>query len=298
MATADSKIAKYLLDNHLLDQFQYQAVQDHQDKADTRFHLAIIDLGFVPEDRVVAVLSKVAGIPRVALDKLQVDPKAIAALDGEFCTRNRVFPCALRDGGQTLWLAMADPLTGTIAQEARRLTGLQLRVLVAGPSEIAEYIQRYYGEELGEANPFASGGIDLSLSDEEADDEDVFKVTDMSGHTLVKHTGEVRREGAAAAKLASQMQPEAPHAAATPGVDLTVDTQGPAVTIEQRLARIASNQEKAARIIKALVKNLHRQGILQRRGVRPTPPGLSPARATGPSGMQRRRESDERQKIQ
>jgi len=204
----------------------------------------------------VAVVSKVLNLPRVALDKLQVEPKAIALLDGAFCSRHLVFPCALRDGGQTLWLAMADPVTGTITQDVRRRTGLQLRMLVATPSEIRDYIQRYYGQELQGADPFASGaGIDLSLSDEEAEAEEEFKVTDMSGHTLVKHTGEVRQEGSAAAKLAAQLAIEtggtAPIAAQP---DLAVQAQGPALTIEQRLERIAQNQEKAARIIKALVK--------------------------------------------
>lgn len=255
MATADSKIAKVLLDNKLLDQFQYQSVQDHQDTAGTRFHLAAMELGFVPEDRMVVVLSKVLSIPRVALEKLQVDPKAIALLDGDFCSQHLVFPCALRDGGQTLWLAMADPITGSIAQDVRKQTGLQLRMLVAGPSEIRTYIQRYYGQELPGADPFAAQGIDLSLSDEEAEAEEEFKVTDMSGHTLVKHTGDVRREGSAAAKLAAQLGPEAPVADPIAGQpDLDVKAQDAAMTVDQRLARIGRNQEKAARIIKALVK--------------------------------------------
>jgi len=85
MASADSKVAKMLLDAGLLDRFQYGSVRDHQERVGGRFHLVVIGLGFVPEDRVVAIVAKATGFSQVSLAKMQPDPKAIAKLDGAFC---------------------------------------------------------------------------------------------------------------------------------------------------------------------------------------------------------------------
>ena len=119
-ASVDSKIAKYLLDVKLLDQFQYRAVQDHQMKGGGRFHVSVMELGFVPEDRVMDAVSKVLGMPKVDLFKLQMDADALNLLDGAFCIMNTIYPCALRDGGSTLWLAMADPFSTSVLQQARK----------------------------------------------------------------------------------------------------------------------------------------------------------------------------------
>lgn len=261
MSTLDSQIARMLLDSGLLDQFQYQSVQDHQDRSGGRFHLLVVDLGFVPEQRVTAAVAKVTGLPRVVLSKMAADPRAIAKLTGAFCAEHQVFPCALRDGGTSLWLAMADPIDGGLVQEAHRQAGVAIRPLVGLPSEIHEHIERYYGSELTGADPFSVSSIDLSLSDEEAEQEtqDEFKVTDMSGKTLVRHAGDVREEGPAAAKLASRLAGDGlPSPRATSQVPaaagLNIEAMAPALTIEQRMDRIADNQQKAARIIKALVK--------------------------------------------
>jgi len=251
MPGADSKIAKQLLETKLLDQFQYRSVQDHLEKVGGRFHMAVLELGLVPEEKLIPIVSRVVGLPPVSFAKLQVDPKAIALLDGPFCAENLVFPCALRDKGQTLWLAMADPIDGRLVMEVRRRTKLNVRPLVGRPSEIRNQIQETYGRELDEANPFGGSGIDLSLSDAEAEQEQAeFKVTDMSGNTLVRHAGDIRQEGRGAAKLAEQLD-EQPIPARAPGARARPVAE-PELTVEQRLERIAANQQKATRIIKAL----------------------------------------------
>jgi hypothetical protein len=263
MATADTKIAKLLMEKRLLDQFQYRAIQDHQDRSGGRFHMLAMDLGFVSEDRICAAVAKVTGLQMVSLEKLKPDPQAIAKLDGPFCAKHNLIPCALRDGGSSLWLAMADPIDGEVIASARRTTGLEVRPLVGRLSEIKAHVERFYGSELADADPF-SQSIDLSLSDEEAEQEDVFKVTDMSGKTLVKHAGESRQEGTAAAQLAVRLAEERPQApiiggpqvagASTPLADLALGAEAPAVSLDERLSRIAANQEKATKIIKALVE--------------------------------------------
>jgi len=195
-------------------------------------------------------LARVSGTPLVVLEKMKVDPRAVACLPGPFCKAHRVFPCALRDGGKTLWLAMADPLDPDCLKDARAQFGVgDIRPLAGLPTEIDAYIQAYYGAELGEAasDPFGGAGIDLSMSPEEEEEE--FKVTDMSGHTLVKHRGQVAAEAAGAAldPIPARARPAAP--------------QPVPLGLDERLARLERNQEKATRIIRVLAEMLVEKGF-------------------------------------
>jgi hypothetical protein len=249
MKPMESQVAQLLLNSKLLDQFQYQAVVERQAQIGGAFHLLVIELGIVGEEKAMQALARVSNIPLVALEKMKVDPRAVACLPGVFCKQHRVFPCALRDGGKSLWLAMADPLDQGVLQAARKQFGVgAIRPLTGLPTEIDSYIQAYYGAELQDAaaSPFAGAGIDLSLTpEEEAED---FKITDMSGNTLVKHRAEMAAEAARAQ-------------AAQAAIPARVPSSPPPLTPAERLERLERNQEKATRIIRVLAELLVEKGF-------------------------------------
>jgi len=178
-------IAKFLLDTGLLDQFQYQSAKDHQSQAGGKFHLVVVQLGLVPEERMVMVISKVVGLPKMTLTGKHADPEALKKLPGDFCYERLVYPSAIIEGGTAIRLAMADPTDVTTRSQAQVRSGLKIRPVVAAVSEVREAVRRDYGiEEKKEA--YVTGSIDLSLTDEEIA-ADVFKVTDLAGKTRVKH---------------------------------------------------------------------------------------------------------------
>jgi hypothetical protein len=189
MDPTESKIAKFLLDTGLLDQFQYQSAKDHQSQYGGKFHLVVVQLGLVPEERVVTVVSKVVGLPKLTLAGKRPDPKALERLPADFCNEHLVYPSALIEGGKALRLAMADPTDVTTRSQAQVRSGLKIRPVVAALSDIREAIRRDYGiEEKKEA--FVVGTIDLSLTEEEAAAGE-FKVTDLAGKTRVKHENDL-----------------------------------------------------------------------------------------------------------
>jgi len=190
MDPSETKIAKFLLDTGLLDNFQYQSAKDHMSQYGGKFHLVVVELGLVSEDRIVTVISKVIGLPKVTLETKRSDPKALKRLPADFCQERLVYPAALIEGGTALRLAMADPTDVTTRSQAQVRSGLKIRPVVAGVSEVREAIRRDYKlEEKKEA--FVVGTIDLSLTDEEAAAGE-FKVTDLAGKTRVKHSEEVK----------------------------------------------------------------------------------------------------------
>jgi hypothetical protein len=192
MDASETKIAKFLLDTGLLDNFQYQSAKDHLSQYGGKFHLVVMELGLVSEERMVTVISKVIGLPKVTLETKRSDPNALKKLPADFCQERLVYPSAVIEGGTALRLAMADPTDVTTRSQAQVRSGLKIRPVVAGVSEVREAIKRDYAlDEKKEA--FVVGTIDLSLTDEEAAAGE-FKVTDLAGKTRVKHSGDVKAD--------------------------------------------------------------------------------------------------------
>jgi MSHA biogenesis protein MshE len=234
MDASETKIAKFLLDTGLLDNFQYQSAKDHLSQYGGKFHLVVLELGLVPEERMVTVISKVIGLPKISLETQRTDPQALKKLPADFCLERLVYPSAVIEGGTALRLAMADPTDVTTRSQAQVRSGLKIRPVVAGVSEVREAIQRDYAlDEKKEA--FVVGTIDLSLSDEEAASGE-FKVTDLAGKTRVKHSAPK-----GTAKSAAEVKTEAP-----PG-----DSQ-PSLTV--RLDKLIEGQDRFEKIMKGVIE--------------------------------------------
>jgi MSHA biogenesis protein MshE len=230
MDATETKIAKFLLDTGLLDNFQYQSAKDHLSQYGGKFHLVVVDLGLVPEERMVTVISKVIGLPKISLETTRTDPQALKKLPADFCQERLVYPSAVIEGGTALRLAMADPTDVTTRSQAQVRSGLKIRPVVAGVSEVREAIQRdYHLDQKKEA--FVVGTIDLSLTDEEAAAGE-FKVTDLAGKTRVKHSAKVKSE--------------APVAAEAPAP--------PVSNLSARLEKLIEGQEKFEKIMKGVIE--------------------------------------------
>lgn len=156
MQPADARIGKLLYDLKVVDGAQAREVQKHVDGGAGRFHHIVAELGFANEQAVAAAIASGYGLQRVSLGQLPADRDALSRLERGFCEQHNLFPCALRDGGRTLWIAMSDPGDTVVQREAAQRSGCELRAVVAGHDEIQEAILRgYYGESF---KPRATGG--------------------------------------------------------------------------------------------------------------------------------------------
>ena len=243
MEPTESKIASLLLSRGLIDQFQYSSARDHQSRAGGKFHLVVVQLGYVHEEQMAKLLAGITGFQNVKLSQMQPAGDALDLLPGLFCEERLVYPCAVREGGATLWLAMADPTDVKTRSEAEVKSGLRVRPLVGMPSEIREAVRRDYGGETPAQQPVLAGAIDLSLLDDELE-EGEFKVTDMSGKTAVRHVGDVRIEG-------SSREPGASGPVALDGRG-GQQQAGVSPGYAKRIERLFRNQDKGERIIRGL----------------------------------------------
>ncbi len=168
------EIGSWMVQQNLLNEGQLRQVRDVQIQKGGELGRLMVDMGLVDERRLATALSQALGIPKVDLGKLQGDADAMSKVPRRLAQNLAVFPCVMRDGGRTLWLAMANPLDDNAKSAVERAAKCGVKVTVAGYREIEAAIERHYAwEEVDE----------LGLADEGT--EGPVKITDMSGKTMI-----------------------------------------------------------------------------------------------------------------
>jgi hypothetical protein len=104
----------------------------------------VADMGYATEGTVARAISVELGLPRVDLAITPPEPLALALLDARTCLDRFVLPVALRENGELLWLAMADPTDQDSIGVVRRKTMKRVRPAVAGPTEILRAARSLY----------------------------------------------------------------------------------------------------------------------------------------------------------
>jgi hypothetical protein len=140
-----SAIIELLVKIQLLDDRQHDAVMSRS-KGGTGGHIVqqVAEMGYATESTVARSISVELGLPRIDLSMTPPEDQAVALLDARTCADRFVLPVALRENGELLWLAMADPLDEEAISVVRRRSNKRVRPAVAGPSEILRAVRVLY----------------------------------------------------------------------------------------------------------------------------------------------------------
>jgi type IV pilus assembly protein PilB len=106
---------------------------------------AMVRLGYLSEGDVVAALAQQFALPVADAQRLTTASREAVQLVPEQLARQAQVLALARDG-DTLEIAVGDPLDVLALDHLRALTGCALRVWVAKPSEVAEAIDQFYSE--------------------------------------------------------------------------------------------------------------------------------------------------------
>lgn len=115
----------------------------------------LIEMGAVTMRQVQMAMSQKLGIPFVDAGKFRVDPLALELVGSTFAIRHQVL--ALLRLGESLVVAVENPLAMDFAQELRFLTKLTIVPVIANPKDLRARIAREYGHA---EPPAAPGGHD------------------------------------------------------------------------------------------------------------------------------------------
>ncbi len=108
--------------------------------------LYLINKGYVNEDTLISVLTKKFPLKFVDLSVIQPDPEAVDHIPYRIAKKYVLIP--LRKSGRSLAVVMGNPLNREMAGELKKVTDLKIIPFVGRVSEILDYIQTYYSEEI------------------------------------------------------------------------------------------------------------------------------------------------------
>ncbi|MBD3402092.1 type II secretion system protein GspE [candidate division GN15 bacterium] len=136
------KLGELLIERGMITEEQLSEALQHQARTGRRLGTVLTELGYVSEDEMVDVVSDRLGIPRVTLNAMVIDPQVIQRLSVETARRYTLIPIFAI--GNTLTLAMADPLNIIAIDEIKYQTGCDIKRAIASETEIRDAIEEYY----------------------------------------------------------------------------------------------------------------------------------------------------------
>ena len=149
---ADTKVARRLGDilvqSGRISEEQLELALKEQRQTGEKLGGVLQRLGICTENEIGEILAEQAGVPHMDLAAATVQPEAAELLPAEFVRERRILPLGLH--GDTLVLAMANPMDLAAIDEASTLADRYIEVVHVNESEIEAALPRFYG-----------GGVDV-----------------------------------------------------------------------------------------------------------------------------------------
>ena len=166
-----------------------EALKQRVDKE--RLGQAITRLGFATETQVIELLGEQFSLPIATAERLSLADRAAVQLVPEHLAREAIV-LALQKDGDTLEVAVGDPLDVVSLDHLRALTGCQLKVWIGRPSDVKEAIDGFYSEmraseHLGEildhidltSGSDEEGEVDLAQLRQQVEDAPVVRLVNL-----------------------------------------------------------------------------------------------------------------------
>jgi len=138
-----SQIGDLLVKDNLITQEQLEEALHYQQSRGGRLGSILIDMGYVQDDDITAVLSKQYGVPSINLAYFEIDPAVIKLIPVETAQKYLVVP--LSRVGSTLTVATADPTNVFAMDDIKFMTGFNVEPVVATESSLQQALEKYYG---------------------------------------------------------------------------------------------------------------------------------------------------------
>jgi type IV pilus assembly protein PilB len=188
MASLQKRIIDALLSRGLLTAEQMEEVLAVQRTQGGSLQALLTERGLVSEADLVAAISQGVGIPPINLSRMKLDVGLKALIPRDLAFQYQLVPVSCT--GQTLTIAMADPLNVFALDTLATMTGLSISAVLATPKDVRDTIDTYYGT-----------GVEETL-------REMVKKTESNSHAVITSSVELE-EQSEAEQLLRQTQ-EAP----------------------------------------------------------------------------------------
>ena len=144
MISLKDRLTEILVNNKLLTQEQIDAALAVQKKSGGKLSEIIVDLKFIKEKDLISTLSEGLGLPLIDLKRFKIEPEVIKIIPVNVARHYQIIPISRM--GDTITLAMADPLNIFAIDHVGSLTGYKISSIISSSQDILQTIELYYPE--------------------------------------------------------------------------------------------------------------------------------------------------------
>jgi type IV pilus assembly protein PilB len=173
MPNAPQPLADVLLQEALVSQHDLDRAVARQAEEGGNLGRALIDLGALDEQTLVATLARRMGMDFVDLSDQLIDPAVASLVPERIARRHWAIPVRIDDDGY-LVVAMSDPSNVVALDDVRTVAQREVRAVVATRGDVEEAIERFL---TGEGNDIDRLDVDVDDDDHE-DLEQIEEVVD------------------------------------------------------------------------------------------------------------------------
>ena len=135
------QLGELLLGRGLITEEQLEMAREQATQRGRSLGRIVIELGFVTEGGLVAILAEQLGLEFVDLTETNVDASAVALVPETTARRHNCIPIRF-DEDQRLVLAMADPANVVAVDDIRAMSNKDVKTVVATKADVAAEIGR------------------------------------------------------------------------------------------------------------------------------------------------------------
>lgn len=143
MARERKSLGESLTDAGIITAEQLKQAQQEEKRMGIPLRKALIKLGFIEENDLVAFISEKLEVPRIELDNYMIDPKVAEVVPESLARKYELIPISKIENRLTC--AMVDPWNVFALDEVRMKTNMIIEPAVATESEIKKAINQCYG---------------------------------------------------------------------------------------------------------------------------------------------------------
>lgn len=178
------RLGDLLVNAGAITEKQLQSALMEQQLTNLRLGEILIKNGFLTERQLAEALSNQLKLPLVSLARYRPMIEALRMVPENVARRLELLPLAVLDNNR-LFIAMADPLNIIAIDEVRMLTGMEVEVGVAIPSEIRRDMDSFYSVR-GNVDDAIVEIVDMSAAEEMRKDLDAAAEASIDDAPVVK----------------------------------------------------------------------------------------------------------------
>jgi len=137
------RLSDILVEQGLLDSAQLAKAVAEQKKTGQPLSRVLVEMKLVTEEDIVVALSEQLSIPHIRVENYTIPPEVIEEVPETLARQYVLIP--ISKTGDSLTVAMSDPLNIMALDDLKMLTGRNIEVMVSPASEIDVAIDKYYG---------------------------------------------------------------------------------------------------------------------------------------------------------